>query len=188
MKRLPRVALLCLALSFSLAGCKNDLFSSGDKGFVSGGSDVTIVPAKDRLAPKPINGTTLDGDTISLSDFKGKIVVMPVWGSWCGPCRAEGPMLAAAAKDLARKKVAFLGINSRDNSADNALAFQRNFKLGYPSLYNPSGSQLLNFQAGLTPNTIPSVAFIDADGRVAAAVLGEISRATLYGVIEDLQK
>jgi thiol-disulfide isomerase/thioredoxin len=185
MKRLLCVALLCLALT----GCDNSLFSSGGKGYVSpGNGEITIVPLKDRKPPKTISGTTLDGDQISLDDFLGKIVVMPVWGSWCGPCRAEGPMLAAAAKDLAKQNVAFLGINSRDNSADNALAFQRNFALGYPSLYNPSGSQLLNFQAGLTPSTIPSVAFIDAQGRVAAAVLGEMSKSTLYAVIADLEK
>lgn len=183
MKRILVVALVCLATS----GCGTSMLSSGDQGFVSGNGDVKIVPAADRKAPEPISGTTIDGKQVSLDDLKGRIVVMPVWGSWCGPCRVEAPMLQAASQDLAGKDVAFLGINVRDDNAGKRDAFVRNTGMSYPSLDNTDGSLLLNFNAGMTPSTIPSVAFIDAQGRVAAVVLGEISRTTLYDVIEEIE-
>lgn len=188
MKRLLGVALLCLALT----GCDNTLFTSGEKGFVSGDGAVTIVPVADREAPEPINGAspiqgeTLDGEQLSLDDFAGKTVVIPVWGSWCGPCREEGPMLAAAAADLADDDVAFFGINSRDNIVENAQKFVKNVGITYPSIYNPTGSLLLSFRAGLTPLSIPSVVFVDDEGRVAAAVSGPITRTTLYDVVEEI--
>lgn len=186
-KKLLSAAVLCLALT-GVAGCDNALFSSGDKGFVSGNGEVKIVPAADRQAPDEISGTTVDGHEVALSDLKGKIVVMPVWGSWCPPCRAEAPMFETASKELADQNVVFLGLNVRDTSAENAQAFMRTTGITYPSIRDSSGSVLLSFHAGMTPSVIPSVAFIDADGKVAAAVLGEITRTTLYDVIEEIQK
>lgn len=188
MKVLVGVAALLLALT----GCDDSLFTSGEKGFVSGDGSVTIVPVADREVPEPIdgaspiNGETLTGERLSLDDYRGKTVVIPVWGSWCGPCREEGPMLAAAAADLADDGVAFFGINSRDNSVENAQKFVKNVGITYPSIYNPTGSLLLSFRAGLTPLSIPSVVFVDAEGRVAAAVGGPISHTTLYDVIEEI--
>jgi thiol-disulfide isomerase/thioredoxin len=186
-KNVAGVALLCLALT-GLAGCGDDLFTSGDKGFVSGNGEVTILPATERTKPDPISGTTITGDRVGLDDFAGKIVVMPVWGSWCGPCRAEAPMLQAASVDLAKQGVAFLGINVRDDNEGKRDAFVRNTGMTYPSFDNLDGSLMLNFRAGLSPKTIPSVVFIDPEGRVAAAVRGEITRSTLYDVIQDIQQ
>jgi len=183
-KRSALAVLLCLALT----GCNGGLFSDGQKGFVSGNGEVRIVPASEREAPEPITGTTLDGEHVSLADLRGDIVVMPVWGSWCGPCRSEAPMFEAASKDLAEQGVTFLGINVRDEGEDNVKAFVRTTGITYPSLVDPSGELLLRFHAGMTPNVIPSVAFIDSDGRVAAAVLGEITRTTLYDVVEEIRR
>ncbi len=183
MKLLLSSALLCLALT----GCSDDLLSSGDQqGFVTSNGEIRIADPADRRTPDAITGESLDGQELSLAGLKGKIVVMPVWGSWCSPCRKEGPMLSAAAKDLADDNVAFLGINTRDESVEKAQAFVRKFEISYPSIYNPSGSLLLAFNAGMSPNVIPSVAFIDTEGKVAAVVRGEITKQTLYGVIEDI--
>jgi thiol-disulfide isomerase/thioredoxin len=108
-----------------------------------------------------------------------------VWGSWCAPCRAEAPMLAAAARDLSSKDVAFLGIDSRDPSESAARAFVRRFDVPYPSIYDQKGSTLLAFRGTLAPNSIPSTVVIDRQGRVAASVLGQISRTTLYDLVDD---
>jgi thiol-disulfide isomerase/thioredoxin len=181
-KKLLGVALLGLTLS----ACDNSLLTSGDQGFVSSSGEVRIVPVEDRERPDPISGTSLTGEPISLDDLKGKVVVMPIWGWWCGPCRKEAPMFEAASKELASQNVAFLGIHTKDASEDNVKAFVRTTGITYPSIQNPSGSLLLNFNAGMSPNVIPSVAFIDPEGRVAAVVRGEITRNTLDGVIEDI--
>ena len=133
-----------------------------------------------------MSGQTIDGEDLSLDDYAGQVVVVNVWGSWCAPCRAEAPMLADAARDLAKQDVAFLGIDSRDPSESAARAFVRRFDIPYPSIYDQQGRTLLAFRGTLTPNSIPSTVVIDREGRVAASVLGEISRTTLYDLVEEV--
>lgn len=184
-RRTPLLAgLLALPL---LAGCSASTFTSGEQGFVSGDGTVTVVDRDDRSEPNgEVAGETVEGEPVSLDDHQGKVVVMPVWGSWCGPCRAEAPMLAEAARDLEDDGVVFLGINSRDENTAKVLAFQDRFDIPYDSIYDPAGETLLAFHGILPPQTIPSFVFVDTDGKVAARVLGEIDRSTLYGVVEDV--
>ena len=95
-------------------------------------------------------------------------------------------MLADAARDLADDDVVFLGIDSRDPDKASVRAFLDRFEIPYDSIYDPDGATLLAFHGVLPPQTIPSFVFLDAEGRVAARVLGEIDRSTLYGVVEDV--
>jgi thiol-disulfide isomerase/thioredoxin len=185
MTRRVLVALTCL-LTLAVAGCsRDDVGSSGQQGYVAGDGVITTVATADRKAPGPVEGTTLDGKHVSLADYRGRVVVVNVWGSWCPPCRAEAPMLARAARDLAGKDVAFLGIDSRDPSRAAAQAFVREKKVPYPSIFDQSGRTLLAFDGTLTPNSIPSTIVIDREGRVAASVLGQVSRTTLEDLVDD---
>ena len=180
-------AVAATLLAATLAGCSSDeVGASGDQGFVSGRGIITTLPVAERKAPGEVAGETLDGEPIALSDFAGQVVVVNVWGSWCAPCRAEAPMLAEAARDLAKDDVAFLGIDSRDPSRSAAQAFVRRFDLPYPSIYDQQGETLLAFRGTLNPNAIPSTVIIDREGRVAASVLGEITRTTLYDLVEEV--
>ena len=176
---------LGLACLLALAGCSNDVGSSGNQGYVAGKGIITSVKAADRKQPGEVSGRTLDGEQVSLADFRGKVVVVNVWGSWCGPCRAEAPMLAQASRDLAGKGVVFLGIDSRDPSKDAAKAFVRRFDIPYASLYDQQGATLLAFHGTLTPNSVPSTVVVDPQGRVAGSVLGNLSRTTLDDLVED---
>jgi thiol-disulfide isomerase/thioredoxin len=176
-------ALLAMA---AVAGCGGDVGSSGEQGFVSGNGAITALPVADRAAPGEVSGRTIDGEPLSLADYDGQVVVVNVWGSWCAPCRAEAPMLADAARDLADQDVAFLGIDSRDPSESAARAFVRRFDIPYPSIYDQQGSTLLAFRGTLSPNAIPSTVIVDRQGRVAASVLGEITRTTLYDLVEEV--
>ena len=182
-----RAVLLAVALPSALvmAGCSNDVGSSGNQGYVAGKGIITSVKAADRKQPGEVAGRTLDGKQVSLADFRGKVVVVNVWGSWCGPCRAEAPMLAQASRDLAKKGVVFLGIDSRDPSKDAAKAFVRHFDMPYPSLYDQQGSTLLAFRGTLTPNSVPSTVVVDPQGRVSGSVLGSLTRTTLDDLVDD---
>ncbi len=178
---------LGLVLAGALSACSGSSFSSGDQGFVSGDGTVTVLDAAQRKAPDgPVAGTTLDGTKVDLADYRGKVVVMPVWGSWCAPCRKEAPMLAQAARDLKPYGVEFLGINSRDANLALPQRFVERFDVTYPSLYDEDGSTLLAFHGTLPPMTIPAFAVIDAQGRIAARILDETTRSTLQGVVEDV--
>jgi thiol-disulfide isomerase/thioredoxin len=188
--RRPRRAGLAgavLLLAGLLAGCSgNEVGSSGDQGYVAGRGIITTLKVSDRKEPGTVAGTTLDGHRTSLADYRGKVVVVNVWGSWCPPCRAEAPMLAAAARDLGRDGVVFLGINSRNPEKAGPKAFERRYDIPYDSIYDPEGRSLLAFHGTLAPNSIPSTVVIDREGRVAASVIGQVTRTTLYDVVEDV--
>jgi len=132
-----------------------------------------------------VSGRTLDGEKVSLADFRGKVVVVNVWGSWCSPCRKEAPDLQAASVET--KKVAqFVGITSKDYDPAPAEAFVRSFKLTYPSIYDPTGKVLLAFAGQLPPSAIPSTMIIDRQGRLAVRVLSGVSKITLVDMINDV--
>jgi thiol-disulfide isomerase/thioredoxin len=185
-RRTSALAGLAVAL-LATSGCGGSGLSAGQQGFVSGDGLVTVLKADERTEPKTeVAGETVDGERVSLSEHRGKVVVMPVWGSWCAPCREEAPMLAEAARDLADDGVVFLGIDSRDPSTAQVKRFEERFGIPYDSIYDPDGKTLLAFHGTLPPQTIPSFVFIDADGRIAARALDSVSRSTLYGVVEDV--
>lgn len=161
--------------------------TTGSKGYVSGEGVINQLPVAQRQAPGTVSGETLDGGHASLAALRGKVVVVNVWGSWCPPCRAEADNLVSAARQLAPKGVAFLGIDSRDPSTAQARAFVRTYGVPYPSIYDPSGRNLLAFHGTLGPTSIPSTVVIDRQGRVAASILGEVtSTQTLVDIVEQV--
>lgn len=169
-----------------LAGCGRGATAEGGEGsFVGSGGGVTIVPIAKRKPAPDVSGKTLDGKHLSLSQFDGLVVVLNVWGSWCGPCRKEAPDLAKAAratKDIAQ----FVGINTKDYDPAPARAFVRGFDIPYPSLYDPDGAQLVKFHGILPATGIPCTLIIDKSGRVAVRILDAISERSLVQMIKDI--
>lgn len=185
-RRRPLLVVLLVVLVAS--GC-GGVGSTGDKGYIDGSGVITRLDEGKREKVGTVEGTTLDGDKVSLAQYAGKVVVINVWGSWCPPCRDEADDLAVAAEELMPQGVVFLGINTKDNSAETALAFERKRKVPYPSIFDPGGNNLLAFYGTLSPNAIPSTVIIDAEGRVAAIILGEITSArTLVNLVQDVSK
>ena len=184
MVRLTTALLLAL---LALTGCGGSTLSSGDTGYVSSYLTVEVLDQGDRRPPQgEVAGETVDGEQVALSDLAGKVVVLPVWGSWCGPCRKEAPGLARAARDLADDGVAFLGIDSRDRNKVDVRRFLERFDVPYDSIHDEDGQTLLAFRGTLPPMSIPSFVFIDASGLVAARILGPADLSTIYGVLEDI--
>lgn len=140
-------------------------------------------PGKRVPAPK-LEGTTLDGESFSLSNLAGNIVVINVWGSWCAPCRSETPDLVRLANEDASRGVRFVGINTRDNP-DAAKAFVRSFKVPYPSVKDDNGEVLLAFRDTIPTTVVPTTVVIDRQGRVAARVIGPVTYNTLEGLLND---
>ena len=141
-------------------------------------------PLAQRVKVPDVSGTTLDGDRVSLRHFAGKIVVVNVWASWCGPCRAETPDLVRLARQPSGNGVAFLGIDTRDN-LDSARAFARKFNVPYPSIFDESGASLLPLRGIIPTSVVPSSVVIDANGKVAARVIGPATYTTLDGILDD---
>lgn len=159
---------------------------TGDKGYISGDGRVTQLLPEEREDPIVLSGEDLDGEVLDVEDFRGKPVVIVVWGAWCPPCRAEAPDVVAAAEQLG-EDVQFVGIDIRDSSPEQAKSFVRTFDVPYPSFYSPDGKAMLPLSGTLTPNSVPSFVVLDQEGRVAASILGELpSTTTLVEITEDV--
>jgi thiol-disulfide isomerase/thioredoxin len=180
LRRLP-LLLLVAVLSMTVAGC-NGLSGTNAGGYITGDGQVTAWAPGDRGEPVELAGDSLEGTKLDLAGYRGKPVVVNIWWSGCGPCRSEMPLLQEASKDLAGQAT-FVGINTRDNSADNGLAFERSVGATYPSFYAPDGKALLAFRN--LPRSTPSTVVLDSEGRVSATISGAIpSKLTLTQLVQ----
>jgi len=176
-----RVAAALGLLAFSV--CALSACTSGG-GVSGGGGNVNYVAANDpgmstvpigqRQSAPQISGKTLTGQPLSLSQYSGHIVVLNVWGSWCTPCREEGPALEETYQKYKSQGVDFLGINTRDDNAA-ALAYVSNTGITYPSLQDPDETLVLQFKAIFPATTVPSTVILDQQGKVAVRVLGAVT-------------
>ncbi|WP_313406836.1 TlpA disulfide reductase family protein [Aeromicrobium sp.] len=181
--RLAVVALMALVLS----ACAGGIEDTGDDGFIAGDGEITFVdPGKRKPAPV-LSGTDLDGNEISTQDFEGQVLVVNLWGSWCPPCRKEAPELKAASAALADQNVQFVGLVTKDDPA-RARAFNAKAGITYPSIDDSAGRNQAAFADSLPSMAIPTTWVIDAKGNVAARVMGEVTDATLRGLVDQTKK
>ena len=166
-------------MALLLSSCGGGGSSIAEESFVSGNGSVSFVSTSNRIAAPALSGMTLTGKNYTFSG--GQVAVVNVWASWCAPCRAEAPTLAALSEKYT--DVAFIGILTRDNPA-TAEAFVRRFALPYPTLIDDS--VLIGFRKSLPANAIPSTVVIDKNGNVAARISGEITFASLSEIIEKV--
>ncbi len=175
-----------LAVTAATATACTDANGTEGKDYVTGQGVVEEIPAGERAEPVEVSGGTLTGDALDLADLRGSVVVVNVWWSGCPPCRTEAPLLVDAFDELPGDGT-IVGIDIRDSSKDPALAFEREFDVPYPSIYDPGSGQLLSFPAPFNPRDIPSTIVLDQQGRVAAVIRGAIpSKLTLLELVEKV--
>ncbi|WP_336209732.1 TlpA family protein disulfide reductase [Nonomuraea sp. LPB2021202275-12-8] len=176
-------------LTVLVAGCAGNQSGqpqAGDTRFVAGDGKMQVFAAADRKAAPAIGGPTLEDGTASLAAHKGKVVVINFWASWCGPCRAEAPVLKEVAAKTKGSGVEFIGVDFKDRKAD-ALAFERTEQTGYPSIFDQPGKVALAFQGTVPPAAIPSTLIIDEQGRVAARALGAVKYTDLMNAVTKVR-
>ncbi len=171
-------ALLAVVLLAGWAG------SGGNSGVTDvGGNASAVVYATGHrpLAPE-FTGTTLTGSKLSFSAYRGKVVVLNFWGSWCVPCREEASTLSAVAARYQPSGVSFLGVDVRDTAA-SAQAFARSFHVSYPSVSDPGSAITLDFTAVVPIAGTPTTLVIDRTGHVAGAVFGTVTYPELTAIL-----
>jgi thiol-disulfide isomerase/thioredoxin len=158
--------------------------SGGNSGAitVNGNSSAVIYPAGHRPLAPEFNGTTLTGSKLSFSDYRGKVVVLNFWGSWCVPCREEASTLAAVAAKYQPSGVSFLGVDVRDTTT-SALAFEHSFHIAYPSVSDPSSAITLDFTAKVPIAGTPTTLVVDRTGHIAGAVFGTVTYSDLSAIL-----
>jgi thiol-disulfide isomerase/thioredoxin len=171
-------ALLTMLSLGACSGATSAGPSTSDQGFVSGDGSLTVLPPDQRGAVPELVGDKLGGGTFDLADYRGDVVVLNVWGSWCGPCRKEAPELQEVYDKLKGDGAKFIGLNTRDKP-EPAQAFIDRFGITYPTVLDPDGKLQLAFKDSLPPAAIPSTLVIDREGRVAARIIGPLESSTV---------
>ena len=127
------------------------------------------------------SGTTVDGETVALNDLKGKVVLVNIFASWCGPCRLEAPHLAEVYNSIDRDNFEFIGLNLQE--APQAVEdFQDEFFIDFPLVLN-EGGDLTNIYS---PIGLPTSWFIDQDGVVRFVFSGPMTKESLQVILDDV--
>lgn len=170
-----------LVVALILAAC-GGAGSSAETGYVSGDGSTVLVAPDQREAAVNLSGTTLEGQELDIANWRGDVVVVNLWASWCAPCRSEAVILEKVAKQLSEENVHFLGLNTRDSKAA-AVAFNNRFPVGYPSIQDEDGTLTLVF-GNLGPAATPTTLVLDREGRVAVRILGPVEESQLREITE----
>jgi thiol-disulfide isomerase/thioredoxin len=149
--------------------------------YVDGNSGAVLYDAGHRPLLPDFSGKTLAGAPLAFSAYRGKVVVLNFWGSWCSPCRSEGPTLAALSARYSRAGVSFIGVDVEDTPV-NAEAFEQSFGITYPSLNDPGQSVAQVIGSAVPISGTPQTLVVDQAGHVAGAIFG----AATYSVLNTM--
>jgi thiol-disulfide isomerase/thioredoxin len=149
---------------------------------VDGNASAVLYSAGHRPAVPAFTGTTLTGSKLSFAAYRGQVVVLNFWGSWCVPCREEAATLAAVATRFRPAGVSFLGVNVRDTTA-SAQAFVGKFHVGYPSVGDPGSVISAEFSDVVPLSATPTTLVIDRTGHIAGAVFGAVTYSELSTIL-----
>jgi cytochrome c biogenesis protein CcmG/thiol:disulfide interchange protein DsbE len=129
-------------------------------------------------AELPVLGNSVEG---SLADYRGKVVVLNFWASWCPPCVDEAPLLERAHRSIEDRGATVLGVNYKDVPED-ALGFVRDHEISFPSLRDGDGEYGEHFATRGLPETF----VIDRRGRIAALRRGPVDERWLEDTLSAL--
>lgn len=126
----------------------------------------------------------VDGQAATLSAYRGKVVILNLWASWCGPCRAEMPAIQQVYAANRGRGLEVLAVNSTiQDTAVDAQTFAQNLGLTFPILLDPDGAVSRRYLL----RALPSTFFIDRKGMIRTVVFGgPMSAATVETKIQAL--
>jgi len=143
--------------------------------------------AKARPFPFDFTLKDVDGKAVALADYKGKVTIVDVWGTWCPPCRREIPVLVDLYKTYKPKGLEIVGINcNEEGSPDEVRKTIKDFaaaeKIEYKCVLNDDKTEtkIPEFQG------YPTTLFLDRSGKVRLAVVGSSPRARLEAIVTAL--
>jgi peroxiredoxin len=146
--------------------------------------NMVAYPAGHRPAAPDFTATSLTGAPINFASYRGKIVVLNVWGSWCAPCQAEGQTLKYLDEEYAPRGIAFLGDDIQDTPVD-ALAFLRSKGITYPSVNDATGAVEERLAIAVPISATPTTLVIDKTGHVAGVIEGAVTYPEMTTLLTD---
>jgi len=151
------------------------------KGEGRASSPSSIAPLRVNYSAPELSLATMDGKTESLADYRKDIVLVNNWATWCPPCKAEMPTLAAYYKEHREEGFSIIAIEAGE-PANVVSQFVQSYNLTFPIWLDPDGASLRAFGNGNLPNSY----VIDRSGTVRYAWTGEISQAMLEKYVTPL--
>ena len=188
MTRRPALLAAVLAGVLALSACTGESTTaetpvSPQLELINPGENGLITPADRPPAPQ-LAGRTLEGEELDVADYRGQVVVLNFWASWCPPCRAEAANLIEVAEATKDAGVQFIGVNVKNDKGE-ALAFERKQGVPYPSLHDQPGVLLTRFR-NLVPQVPPTTLLIDREGRIAGRFIGGVTTRELLVPVQTL--
>ena len=162
------------------AGSGGEQAQTGTQANDAGGQGGTT-PANASFEPAPeVELKTLEGQPLRLADYRGRVVMLNFWATWCVPCRSEIPTLGALNRDLSSRGLTVVGLSTSD-SADLVREFQKEIKMDYTVALGDEGVAS-TYKVGVLPTTF----IIDREGRIRHTIIGEKTRAYFEARITPL--
>jgi peroxiredoxin len=124
----------------------------------------------------------LEGKSVKLSDFKGKVVVLNFWATWCGPCREEIPDLVSLQKQYTTQGLVVLGISMDAGGATRVAGFAKKMEINYPIVMGDA--KVSAAYGGI--RVLPTTFIIDRKGNVVDGLEGATDRAGLEAKIKPV--
>lgn len=176
MKRsLPWLALGGLALFATLIGYRLGILGKGAE---------MPTPVAPKIPIFDLVLADLNAKPQSLGQWRGKILVVNYWATWCHPCREEMPGFSRLQDKFRDKGVQFVGISAEDTA--KIIEFQKETPVSYPLLIGDMGIMKSSAELGNTRQALPFTAVFDREGRLAATKLGRLAEPELEGQLKDL--
>ena len=158
------------------------VFTHGNSSSASG--NMVAYPAGQRPAAPEFTASSLTDTPINFASYRGKIVVLNIWGSWCPPCRGESQTLKYLDEQYGPQGVAFLGDDIQDTPTQ-ALGFLRKEGITYPSVNDANGAVEQRLSIAVPINGTPTTLVIDKTGHIAGMIDGPVSYFDLSSLLRD---
>ncbi|MEN9935485.1 MAG: hypothetical protein RLZZ387_2064 [Chloroflexota bacterium] len=175
-------------LSFAALGVLIGLAIIGGVWFVTAGSAEPELPGVGEInRPAPdVALPALGGGEIRLSDYRGQVVLVNFWGTWCEPCKEETPALQASYEQLKDQGLVIVGVNLRKQETDDdaVRAFLNEYGVTYPNALDVEGEMARQFQ--ISP--IPTSYFIDPAGNVRYVRVGTLTQEEVVVLFNRLRQ
>ena len=128
--------------------------------------------------------TDLNGKTQNLAQWRGKVLIVNYWATWCHPCREEMPGFSRLQDKYRDKGIQFVGISI--DTVDKIIEFQKTTPVNYPLLIGDISIMESSAKLGNTRQALPFTAVFDREGRLSATKLGRLSEPELEGQLKEL--
>ena len=143
---------------------------------------IALTPPERAPDASPLPLRTLSGEPVSLADYRGQVVLVNLWASWCGPCRAEIPTLKRLDDEYRDRGLVVLGVNVESLPTEHVARLRRDLGISYTTLV-PAGRFDGTFRG---EGVLPQTWLVDRRGRVRASHGGLVSASSLTRACESL--